>query len=582
MWLWLQIFNDVRWSREVDESSYEWLSDRRYKLDEIQIALSDFQDLSISFGGSVLLMSQQSDRQFAHTVIRLVEGNPHLKKLHIEAIETNYDFHSNIFRYLRQRCQEIKEIALRSNSAETVQLAMDSFPNLTTLRHYTHVRSFMPSSLDEVASYPSIENLILKFPGEYVAFIPLVKQCPNLRRLDFDGSLIDPHLHGIMVSCSKLISLNLNFSSQYVQVDNVSTLISTIAEFGLQLQELSINFLNINIQTGSKTRDDMIRILRHLRKLKLSSCHFITGNGREPVSSLCSMFSSSGVDLRALNISTFKEKPDMIAMMLHGCRNVDKLNLRGVVKISPVMMMISASCHQLVDLTLEYRGNVNGVATKALLQSCSLLRSLSLHAYIDVRVYESLALFGGNVSEIKLRGFFTNLTKSGSSSFDTSSPLYDGSFKQVRKYPMNCLDCEKSDIDVKSLVKFLSCFGVIEELFLFLASSQLPADLDNKLNNDWPAFHARRVCVRFPTATDRPIDAAFITLMNSCHSLRELSVGSFLRFARGFVVDASTLIRFACEYSQRNAPLLLLSYPRDVDLSPLKELLPKLKLIPFP
>jgi hypothetical protein len=110
-----------------------------------------------------------------------------------------------------------------------------------------------------------------------------------------------------------------------------------------------------------------------------------------------------------LTFSTYDEDSDRIAIILQGCRNADRLDLHGFADISLVLTSISDSCRQLVGLTLAYDGQV----TRQLLQSCPLLKTLSLSVVhlLDTQVYEQLVLLGGKLTELVLGRETSELTQ---------------------------------------------------------------------------------------------------------------------------------------------------------------------------
>jgi hypothetical protein len=589
----LQVFNDIRWSRDVPGLSYyRWLSNRQYQLDVIAFEFLELEDIigiedDMSLNNNSLSINQPSDRQpvdsrrsreSSRHLVTLC--NPHVKKLRLDGTLRDHEFTFNVFRYLSKRCPEVKEIVLVSTSAEAVRQAMDCFPNLTAVQHDCSFEYLVPLTVYEAISYPNMENFIVHSDQNDVALIPMIKACPNLRSLDLQGSLMIHGLHEIMSSCSKLTSLILNGSTHYVLVEDVTPLISAIGEYGLQLRYLTMAFYSINIQSGSSVRNNMIRILKRLKYLVLDVVEFVTDNDNDSESSISSLFSSPGVDLRSLKMGTHNQNADMIALLLQGCRNIEKLHLYGGEGISPVLMKISSSCHQLVDLELHYGGLADGPAMKALLQSCPQLRSLDLSATLDVRAYESLALCGGNITKLKLSGNGASSVESGSLSFTSDFPFYETSFKQQRKHSMTLFDFALRDLDVKSLVKFLSCFGLIEELSVRVTPSQLPPDLETGITDDLPVFHGHRVSVRSSISNVRRVDSVFLVLMNSCRSMRELYVEFIFAYPGSCIVEESSLIKVACDCSQRNNPLRSLFYPRSVrlGLSNLQELFPELKI----
>jgi hypothetical protein len=588
---------------------YRWLSARRYKLDEIEINFSYLERVighvdDISFNSCSFHTTEQSlgVLKAALSSLHLVECNPHVKKLKLVANSSkskkvSYSFCVRMMTYLSQRCPEVIWVDINVVPAETVRLAMDSFPKLTTIRRISSLiissdESFGMEFDYETSSYPNVEAIQLYCGITDRLWVPLINACPNLKSLDCDVASVRSNLSEILMSCSKLTCLHLSGFDNSLNSIIFDQAISAIAEYGLQLEELEMDICvtwSIAVMRGSKTRDDMITILKRVRSFELNydvvNIHNYEDDDdddddNDSESSICLLFNSPGVDLRSLKIPTYNENADKIALMLQGCRNIEKLNLkaRGGEALNPVMMKISAICHQLVDLTLSYAANfINGGAMQALLQSCKQLEKLELVSYLGVEAYESLALYGLNLQTISLTSYKPCLQSK--LSFTTTSPLNDAKFKQLRKHPVTSFDIEQCDLDVKSLATFLSCFGLIEELAMQLDSSQLPDDYDIDTTDGIPLYHARQVCIfSYFEWNGEPLDSVFAALMNSCRSLRELRIGPNWDEKSACLVSESTLIRFALACSQRNAPLISLSYPEQVKLPNLKELLPKLRL----
>jgi hypothetical protein len=162
--------------------------------------------------------------------------------------------------------------------------------------------------------------------------------------------------------------------------------------------------------------------------------------------------------------------------------------------------------------------------------------------------------------------------------FATSSPIYDVSFRQQRKYPMKKMVCDTFDLDVKSWAGFLSCFGVIHHLSISLQSSQLPSDFGVEMYDEIPIYHAREVYVSSPYDVKDNFDAVFLAMISACRSLRKLKIqaNSTSSYPNG-ILNESSLITCVFMCKVRMIPLGLISYPR-VNLSQLKELFPKLKI----
>jgi hypothetical protein len=469
---------------------------------------------SVEFTDSAsFLLKCISEGQYAtaFSSLDLLDHNSHAKKLHIfESRSDNYT-KRHMFSRLHQCCPEVEELDI-SASTETICQAMNSFPNITSIECSSSNRDaplYIPSF--EVASYPKIESFKGFCNNQNSGLVQLIRACPNLRSLDCRSELIYHGLSNILISCSKIRCLSLDGAPHHDLFDDIDPILSAIADYGLQVQELLMKFprTGVDIRSNSSARRDMRSILKRLRSFELEIGFFIIDEGDDPESPICSMFGSSGVDLQHLSFRTYDENAEAIALMLQRCRNIEQLKLRGEKDINPVMMKISANCHQLVDLILDYRGQVEGPAIQNLLQSCQQLKSLTLRAYLNVQAYENLVIYGGNLLKIKLASKDDEVPDSMYLSFPASSPLNNPSFKQIRKFPVTILDFESVALDVKSLVKFLSCFGLIEHLSVRLDSPQLLAELDD--DDNMPIYHAHQVSVKPPQSeTSDSFDAAFL------------------------------------------------------------------------
>jgi hypothetical protein len=153
-------------------------------------------------------------------------------------------------------------------------------------------------------------------------------------------------------------------------------------------------------------------------------------------------------------------------------------------------MKFSESCRQLAVLTLSYHGQVNCEVIRNLLQSCRSLRKLTINSSFHMQAYECLAIYGGNLTELKHEPDDVSFTRANLS-FD----LYDSSFKQQKKYPMKKLSWQTPALDVKNLAKFFACFGLIDELSIQLYPSMHPADFGAHDYDQIPIYHARKVSV---------------------------------------------------------------------------------------
>jgi hypothetical protein len=359
----------------------------------------------------------------------LVQYSPHMKSMHITDGDSNYEVKCLMLRHLSQCCPEVEEMGIRSVCAATIFQAIGSFPKIAKIKCESFGQNPRMSSLDDTVSFPQVETFQWYSVGEHETAVPLIKACSNLRSLSCEGFSMHICLPEVLVSCDKLTSLKLIGECGTVDSD-ISWVISAIADFGLQLEELFLilSDATIDISNYSMARDDMIIVIKRLKSFKLNIEECFIEDHDDPESSLCSIFISPEVDLRTLRLNTDDESADMIAMMVQGCRRIEKLELSGTADMRSVLMNISASCHQLVDLVLDYQGIVTGPAMKALSQSCPQLKSLNFQAALDAEAYENLALYGGNIIELNLGRRYDRTTRTARS-FAASSPLNEPSFK---------------------------------------------------------------------------------------------------------------------------------------------------------
>jgi hypothetical protein len=560
-------------------------------LDEIIYDVDDFHGFAsmqdeISFTSCTLARNGMDDDRTmqALSTLHLVESNPHVKKLVV--IEGGFNtLDSRIFGHLGKHCCEVKEVVVYSQSAEAVRLAMASFPILSSLTWECHSRSFsLPTLLGEMNLYPNIESFYLNISHNLGAaeITSLIKACPNLKHLECHGPWMFQGLHEVLASCNMITILVLNYDDDVFY--NPTSILSAIAEHGLQLKEWKLKFDKIEIDLrNSSTRSDLTRTMKRLRSFQFYSRFVFDDVNLDR--SICSMFSSSDVDLRSFSVMTYTDDADRIAMMFQCCRNADRLGLRGSANISQVMMKVSDSCRQLVDLSLAYDGRVDGLAMRSLLQTCPLLKTLAIQASLSLQAFEYLVIYGGNLTELALLSWIVGTSMYGPlaiPSFDMSSPLYDINLKQRRKHPMNRLVWRDLFLDVKSVAKFLSFFGVIDDLYLEMGCAQLPTDISAQNNEEIPIIHAHRmyVSVNHSSCVTYNFGPAFLMLMNSCRSMRALFIASKQNYPNNCFIDASTLIACITMCSRVNL-LTSLSYPEALrgDLSPLVKLTPKLKRI---
>jgi hypothetical protein len=358
-------------------------------LDQIAINVTDFKDISRQVVGEISssnysLSMKRSDQQhmLAFSFLRLVECNSHVKKLTIEQNSDDYSIESRMINYLSQHCGDLQELMICSASEETARLMMASFRKLSTFAWITFTGENLDSipTLGEITSYAHIKSFAL-YQSDYdvVLNTTFIKVCPNLSSLDlkYVGTRIFHSLKDIMASCRSLtkLSLSLDGNNDFSDEDRTTVpMLLAIAEHGLQLGDFHMNFYQVDIDLRDElTRYAMASIIKRLRKFQIKVRKFLT-NADDPDTSLCSLFSSPGVDLRSLDIRTYDENADQITILLR-CGNAETLTLNGTSNIFEVMVKISFSCRRLVDISLDYVGPINGEAMRVLLQSCLQLRS---------------------------------------------------------------------------------------------------------------------------------------------------------------------------------------------------------------
>jgi hypothetical protein len=550
------------------------------------IHLFDFADIGaihdLNFVNYTLLMSLgRNDLSMkALSVLQLVENNPSVKKLCILENTDISNIRGQMFRYLGQCCPEVKEVVLRFVSIKAVHLAMTAFPELRKIE-LMEMKSYLMQLPDAPAIYPKIESFKLN-PStneEFSMISKLIKACPNLKTLCCHGACAHADLREILSSCKQLTSLSVSVVDDEVLDEELVLTMSAIANNCLQLTELTMIMEGFEIDvTMFATRHDMVKIIKRLQKLNLNIYGFLD-DIEDPDNGLSvySLFSSPDIDLKSLSTNTRHARSNSIAMLLKSCRYADTLSLKGdECIVSEVMMLVTGSCRQLVDLSLNYDGQITGAAMRQLLQSCDQLMTLKLQCVaMDVEAYESLVLYGTNIINLIL--VCPDMPQTVvCQPFKMNSPLRDNSFKQHRKKPMYHLKYAMFDLDLESLARFLSFFGTTDHISVRLHPNIVREEFD-AMENGIPIYHAREVFVSSPLYKLSGLDAALISMMNACRSLRALHIISNYTYPSDCFVDASSLMLCACLCRVQN-PLEIFACPGTVDLSYLKKLLPKLKL----
>jgi hypothetical protein len=224
-------------------------------------------------------------------------------------------------------------------------------------------------SFTSIKSHPNIESFTFSNSSgaDTTDVLPFIAACPNLKSLTCIGPRLFQLVNKIIVSCKRLASVHL--SSDGHDDQGIFPMLLAIAEHGLQLKDLRIDVSKMNIRVRNENISNaLVKIVKRFQCFEFKSRSFY--NAADPDRSICSLFSSSDIDLRSLSVNSCSEDVDSVTAMLRGCHNAEQLNLEGCADISDVMIKVSNSCHQLVDLCLSFCGRVDGAAMRGLLQSC--------------------------------------------------------------------------------------------------------------------------------------------------------------------------------------------------------------------
>jgi hypothetical protein len=160
--------------------------------------------------------------------------------------------------------------------------------------------------------------------------------------------------------------------------------------------------------------------------------------------------------------------------------------------------------------------------------------------------------------------------------FSPSSPLYEVGFNQIRTRPMASLSCNAPDLNVKSLAKFFTCFGVIAYLSIELSPSQIPSDFRIDMYDEIPVYHARQVHIGSQYDVNDRVDSVFLAMMSACRSLRHLSIMCSL--GSECFIEVTSLMTFVLMCKSKDIPLESILYLDHENLLQLRELMPELRI----
>jgi hypothetical protein len=533
-------------------------------------------------------------RQRSLVLIRLIEISHRIKKISLneEKEENNRDPRAwlRIIMYLAEHTRQLKQVYFGYLSAECVIEGLKVFPYLTIVQWSQFPGDVWTKDLAELTKIPIFSNiesfdLMEASPSlQPKVTAAVVKACPNLTYLDVVGIWIATGFVDIPQFCQSLIDVSLLFEGGFPE-RMLNQIISNIAEYDSNIESLKIeNFGHDENSHHLDLRNHAVRAALKSITHRVNYLQLDVDIDSTPGDISFAFESSTGIDLECLIIRTNNEDADMVAQILKGCRNANKIELQGQADISQVMMKISDLCNQLTDLSLtDYEGIIDGPAMRSLLQCSPMLERLYLDSYpLELKAYESLALYGGSLIQLWLY-----LPRSTSStyppSFSRDSLVFDSNFKQNRKRAMTSfITIQPLFLSVKSLAGLLSCFGKIESLSVSLPHSYTPLSIDDDELRDIPIFHAEELefgstepIGEFDGLTDHSYryDHMFLAFMGSCRSVKKLVLQTYL-------VQASSVVMFANMCHRRQQRLVSVSCRQGYQLQELKNLLPYIKLYP--
>jgi hypothetical protein len=549
---------------------------------------------NLSYTRCSLIMTQRGKTLPAIAFLHLIETSHRLRKIHLYEEEDDPELATRLpfLKYLADHASNLPEIKLKLFTAACVIKTMRLFPNLTSIT-WECLEDFwipdLPEHLANIPSCPTIKSFTLSsdfsgFPSQLTT--AMIKACPNITSLDCVFPWAAKGLNDVLTSCPCITELTVSAPYDYEPADRVlEPLMLNIAAYGTSLKSLKMVSTDIDLDIRQDaTKMDMKTIIRRVKDLELV-VDYDCEHGA--ISSLFEQ--ATDIDLQSLTLRTDEKDAEIIAKVLKGCHNAKRLHFMGSTDISPVMTSVSGTCHLLMDLTLLYPGRILGSKMQSLLQSCPKLESLKLRASIDLLAYESLALYGGNLTSLEL---LESQASPDSALFDFSSyprlfppdsAIIDSSFRQHRKQWMRSLKLgEPIFFSIKHLACFLSRFGKIDKLNVnipFSIVSMPTRVVDDDELHDMPIFHADEVIIKSdeeeyePDSEDFLYDHVLYALVKSCQSLKSLTATmNFLK--------ASTLVAIAYMCHHRRQRLVSIKYSAELNLDELKQSLAYIRLHP--
>jgi hypothetical protein len=502
---------------------------------------------------------------------------------------------SRIFAYLAIHTQDLSQVIFDgSTNIETVLEAMNRFPNLTSINWRQDEYDNLTGALIELmklSTFPNIKSfdIISDSSIDPQVTSAVILACPNLTTLTCHAGNSSPWvkdgLKDVLRNCSKLCHLDISCSTLLANDIGPIFPFTAIAEHCSMLTSLKLAHWSSSYKLDLRVEAIAIALRAIIRRLNILILYLDFDCLPSNISGLFEP--SADIDLHKLTIKTYNEDADMIAKILKGCRNANELHFSGEASISPVLMKISDSCHQLVTLALyKYKGVVDGPAIRGLLQSNPQLESLTLDSTLDLLAYESLALYGDSLMDLCLCSSDSTIKADSNGnivqSFLSNSAVFDANSKQTRQKTMKTFRYEMSSfLSIESLAAFLSCFGMIKSLEIDLSYSLAPTYITGISNTDlcnFPIFHVENLILTIDDQAEEgeegfsdSYDRMFLELMAACRSLKTL-------FLKTNVLQASSLIILAYMCHHRQEPLSMINCPKSLNLQELQHLMPSIRL----
>jgi hypothetical protein len=538
-----------------------------------------------------ILKSWLKEANNSNSLFKFVVSN---KRLSVLKLHANFGFrhldllngYRSIVRCLFEHCQQISSLLLNGFFVDDTLMILSSCPSLTQLiifdyalgednsssvslpsKPLLHCANIVSLSLDQISSdviHPDILDIILA--------------CRNLKSLRSQGRWIYPAAQEIFTHCTKLEDMDISLPdfNSLEHPSKFGDLIETMARDAVNIKKLAVdvNGYDRDILQNPSVYTSFAKIVNRLRHFSYQT--WSLDEADHACTNIYSLFGDqTNKHLESLHISTDRNDAEMISIMLQRCPNLRKLTCEGYADMS-LVMKLTASCHELLDLTLSYVGQLDGAAMKCLLNSCPMLEILDLSAVYRMDAYESLALHGNNLVELCL--FSRQPIVRQPRSFADESSLFDQTKIPTRRKLMKAIEIGTNDLDAKSLALFLSFFGRIRQLKLNIISTMM--DETSDLHNfGIPSFTAEYISCSFPSFGDEtaPCDRAFFSIMGAC---RDMTILELVRSEKQ--VNGGTLAMFVYKYivvEGRKLRALKYSGSSRIDLSALRMLLPQLKLV---